>query len=289
MKWWGAPCLVTLMGEINARWPERDKSSDGMVGDARHAREHSDHNPDPSSSPPGVVRAVDIDVDLDGVARNSAPDVSLVVHCLLLHPATHYIIYNKVIWDRDYQFRPRDYLAVNPHGDPHTSHIHISILHGEEHNTTPWLAQLNIPEVDDMPWTKEQLTEIMQDAVRSTPFTNKDGKTYALQDIIASMDANILNIPNALLSSTVHTIDPSTGQDAEVHVSQALGRGAEATVIRQSEGITDGKSEPGIVTGMIDAIKAEIGSGNDEAQQALNELGKRLGARRGGKPSTTGS
>lgn len=53
---------VTLRNQVNNRWPDRDKRSDGAVGDADHAGRNSDHNPDSQ----GWVHAIDIDEDLRG-------------------------------------------------------------------------------------------------------------------------------------------------------------------------------------------------------------------------------
>ena len=49
-----------LRGQVNNRWPNRDKRSDGTKGDSAHAARVSDHNPDSK----GVVHALDIDEDL---------------------------------------------------------------------------------------------------------------------------------------------------------------------------------------------------------------------------------
>ena len=56
---------VTLRDQMNRRWPKRDKASDGWIGDASHQARPSDHNPDWSAG--GVVRAIDIDKDIDNV------------------------------------------------------------------------------------------------------------------------------------------------------------------------------------------------------------------------------
>ena len=61
--WRVAGCLLVLRDEINERWPERDKASDGMIGDAAHASSDSDHNPFIIDDGVGVVRALDVDVD----------------------------------------------------------------------------------------------------------------------------------------------------------------------------------------------------------------------------------
>jgi hypothetical protein len=51
-----------LRDQINKRWPNRDKASDGSKGDSAHATRISDHNPDGK----GLVHALDVDEDLRG-------------------------------------------------------------------------------------------------------------------------------------------------------------------------------------------------------------------------------
>ncbi|NHZ81885.1 hypothetical protein F2P44_21790 [Massilia sp. CCM 8695] len=110
--WHVAPSLLRLRAEINLRWPDRDKRSDGTIGDQSHCERPSDHNPNERSS----VNAVD--VDKDGIAPME------VVRAALLHPSTNYVIFNKTIWSREYGFRARQYTGANPH----TAHVHVSIL-----------------------------------------------------------------------------------------------------------------------------------------------------------------
>jgi murein L,D-transpeptidase YcbB/YkuD len=109
-----AASLRRLRDTLNRRWPDRDKRSDGWIGDAAHQARVSDHNPDPPSM---VVRARD--VDKDGV------HVPSVLGAALAHPATAYVIHNRRIWSRRVSFRPAAYEGSNPH----TGHIHVSILH----------------------------------------------------------------------------------------------------------------------------------------------------------------
>jgi hypothetical protein len=59
MTWKLAAAADTLRKQVNTRYPKRDKSSDGTIGDQAHKRRISDHNPDKS----GYVMALDLDED----------------------------------------------------------------------------------------------------------------------------------------------------------------------------------------------------------------------------------
>jgi len=60
---------IQLREQIDDAFPDRDRKSDGWIGDARHAASKSDHNPDPKT---GVVRALDIDSNLDKRANTAS-------------------------------------------------------------------------------------------------------------------------------------------------------------------------------------------------------------------------
>lgn len=62
MTWRLAHALETLRSQVNAKFPDRSKSSDGSIGDEGHSARTSDHNPDDH----GVVRAIDITHDPKG-------------------------------------------------------------------------------------------------------------------------------------------------------------------------------------------------------------------------------
>jgi hypothetical protein len=124
MAWHLAPSLVRLRGEINSKWPSRDKASDGSIGDPSHSARTSDHNPNSRRS----VNAIDI--DKDGI------NTSVIIAQAKSHPSTNYIIYRRKIYSRAHGFRSRPYSGANPHN----SHIHVSILQtsGAENSTVGW-------------------------------------------------------------------------------------------------------------------------------------------------------
>jgi len=59
---------IQLRKQIDDSFPDRDRTSDGWIGDTRHAARKSDHNPDEQ----GWVRAIDVDRDL---FKGSKPDI----------------------------------------------------------------------------------------------------------------------------------------------------------------------------------------------------------------------
>lgn len=124
--WYEAPALKTLLKEVNAAYPGRDRKSDGMIGDTAHAARKSDHNPDLSAG--GVVRARDF--DKDGLDKHA------LVQALITDDRVEYVIFEGLIYQRKYNFVPRKYTGVNGH----YGHVHVSLRHGKqwENDTRPW-------------------------------------------------------------------------------------------------------------------------------------------------------
>jgi hypothetical protein len=110
----------TLRNQINLAFPDRDKRSDGWIGDARHSATKSDHNPDKLSG--GVVRALDVDCDLGGPANNAFYLADQLRTLAKTDKRISYIIFNHKIASRISLWKWRKYRGSNPH----TSHVHIS-------------------------------------------------------------------------------------------------------------------------------------------------------------------
>ncbi|MEH0845742.1 peptidoglycan-binding protein [Micromonospora sp. CPCC 205711] len=132
-----APTLRVLRDEVNERWPNRDRTSDGWIGDAAHQARKSDHNPDADDS---SVNAIDI--DKDGI------DPLLVVCRCIQHPSTEYVIFDRTIWSSSRAFRAARYTGPNPHD----KHIHISVGHSssrEDSNRAWGIANSKAPKLGD--------------------------------------------------------------------------------------------------------------------------------------------
>ena len=106
--------------QIDDSYPDRDRTSDGWIGDVRHSARTSDHNPDSK----GVVRAIDIDRDLAGKKKpDLMPDLADQIRlCAKSDKRISYIIFDGKIASAKKSWRWRTYDGINKH----THHCHIS-------------------------------------------------------------------------------------------------------------------------------------------------------------------
>ena len=121
----------TLRAQINAKWPKRDKSSDGWIGDTRHQARPSDHNPDEN----GWVRAIDVDADLTKKYKDQSWDLAneLRLFAKAGEKRISYIIHHGKIASSRMNWKWRTYK-----GNPHTGHIHISFTPLGDNDKTPF-------------------------------------------------------------------------------------------------------------------------------------------------------
>jgi hypothetical protein len=116
-----AKCCRQALQDATARWPNRNRASDGIMGDAAHNRRKSDHN--------------------DGNAYDLTHDPANGVDCHTLSrqvindPRVTYVIWNHRIFNRSRAAEGwRNYTGANPH----TKHMHVSIRAAARDNLSPW-------------------------------------------------------------------------------------------------------------------------------------------------------
>jgi hypothetical protein len=153
--------LTRLRTDFNTACPNRDKASDGWIGDAAHMTEKSGHNPESSGKSEYTdgdkideVRAIDVDDDL------KTPGVTMlkVIQKILATPndlkRLKYIIYNRVIWSKSNGWRPRAYTGSSPH----TEHAHFSGDPAYDEDVTAW-SVLTLE--DNMPLTVDDIKALI--------------------------------------------------------------------------------------------------------------------------------
>lgn len=172
-EWRLAPSLATLRRETDALWPERNKASDGTIGNLAHAARASDHNPDAG----GVVRAWD-------VTRWIGPDgdvADLIVQHLRAtrDPRVSYIIWQRRICNsravdgaEPWAWRPYD------GSNPHDKHAHISVRSAPTgDDPSPWHLEDIV-----MPTAQEIAAAVLAHPVRCA----WDGRTRSVEDVLSS-------------------------------------------------------------------------------------------------------
>ncbi|TKG63093.1 glycoside hydrolase family 25 protein [Prauserella endophytica] len=132
MAWRVARSLLKLRDQINARYPNRNKASDGTIGDADHQNRNSDHNP---WYGPGIVTAMDITHDpAKGVDIDRLTDELQASR----DSRIKYVIANNLIMSGAGGPSPwvwRRYAGPNPH----TQHFHLSVVAAPAcDDTRPW-------------------------------------------------------------------------------------------------------------------------------------------------------
>ena len=111
-----------LREQFDDTFPDRDRRSDGWIGDTRHSARPSDHNPDKAT---GMVRAIDIDRDVyKGGKPDLMPDIADQIRLAAKRgdKRISYIIFNGRIASARMGWRFRKYKGSNPH----VAHCHIS-------------------------------------------------------------------------------------------------------------------------------------------------------------------
>ena len=111
---------IQLREQFDDCFSDRDRTSDGWIGDSRHSARKSDHNPDVE----GWVRAIDVDRDLSGKPKpDIMPDVADQLRLLAkTDKRLAYLIFDGKIASGKSAWRWRTYSGINKH----KHHLHIS-------------------------------------------------------------------------------------------------------------------------------------------------------------------
>ena len=120
-----------LREQFDDSFPDRDRTSDGWIADARHvAAGKSDHIPSIDSK---TVRAIDVDRDVSGKAKpDLMPDIADQIRLCAKagDKRISYIIFAGKIASPRMGWRWRKYSGINPHN----SHLHCSFTTKGDHD-----------------------------------------------------------------------------------------------------------------------------------------------------------
>lgn len=124
-----APAARAALTEATLLWPDRNRASDGIIGDAAHSA-GSDHR-DPDGD--GYAEAFDLTHDPEhGV------DCHVLSLWLMADPRVKYIIFNRRIWNPSVSPHWRPYSGASPH----THHMHVSLKDSARDDIRPWWVRL---------------------------------------------------------------------------------------------------------------------------------------------------
>jgi len=139
MSWKLAAAADTLRKQVNSRYPKRDKSSDGTIGDQAHKRRISDHNPDKS----GYVMALDLDED--GWPAHTFADQLIQYMRTSGDRRIKNVVYEGRVASGTYTDELWVWRSAPTLG--HAHHIHISFAEAGKHDGRPFpLPILNMPQ-----------------------------------------------------------------------------------------------------------------------------------------------
>jgi hypothetical protein len=118
---------VTLRDQLNAKFLNRDKRSDGWIGDSEHASRASFHNPDSR----GLVFGLDLDENFGigrwrngGAAKRFANELIAYSRSTLLgHDRVLHVVYEDQVASGTYR---SSFWKFRGKGYSHFQHIHIS-------------------------------------------------------------------------------------------------------------------------------------------------------------------
>jgi hypothetical protein len=132
---------VTLRDQLDARFPGRDKSSDGWIGDAAHAARGnaSQHNPDKN----GWVKALDVDANFGVGKWRNGRNAQALADQIVAYAASGLpganrvlnVVFNDQVASGTYK---ASWWKFRGKGYSHFQHVHISFTAKAEKDGQPW-------------------------------------------------------------------------------------------------------------------------------------------------------
>jgi glycosyl hydrolase family 25 len=266
-SWTVVPCLLTLRDEFNRLSPNRDKGSDGTIGDTAHTSS-SDHTPDEDSS---VLRDHDADeknevhaLDTDssgpwpGTGTQKQRYHSRVMAIIAGEKAKwldpndrcrlNYAIWDGKIYDKDNDFEPRTYTG----SDQHTGHGHFSARYETscENDTRPWGVIPLADQEEDIVTTQAEFNGLMHNFLRTD-----QGRTDVAWAILA-YDPNADASGDTPNGSVKNLTNPSKGNET-VGAATALERAQVAAQVAYQ------------VRDRVDEVKVELETVKSSLTQIL--------------------
>lgn len=189
--------LPVLFSQINDAAPRRRKDSDGLKGDAAHAKRKSEHNPE-HPAPPGNP---DYQVDAGDITHDPAngADMFEVTEAIRLSRDQRilYVIFNgRIFYSYVHNGVPAWTWQKYSGTDDHSGHAHISVNDVYHDETQPWAIGIDGMDTAD----KQQLTTVnwrilegliyLKDSVDD--HVNKVPQTNQLALAIKRIEAGIL-------------------------------------------------------------------------------------------------
>lgn len=232
--WYLNRALTGFRNAVNAAYPNRDKGSDGTIGDPAHAARSSDHNRDSD----GSVDAWDMDVDLR--SGNDAAAIAELKRVFQAHPSSSYWIHNDQISFRDEGWRPRSYAYAGANRNQHRHHVHWNTRGSHEGSTAPWILKEEDMAIGD------DIYHLLHDGRRPETLPQTAGG----------------GVPIAWLPREIGEV-----QKALSDLGSALALQAER-IARIEQHLTQGGGSPGVITQEMlnEAVRTVMGSVDNTPQ-----------------------
>jgi len=130
---------VTLRAQLDARFPGRDKASDGSIGNLEHSTRKSDHNPDSK----GWVHAVDLDSGFGRGKWRRGRNAKNLAKQLVQYAASglpgsdrvKYVVHTGQVASGTYRSK---WWVFRGRGYGHYQHIHVSFTQAAQKNGALW-------------------------------------------------------------------------------------------------------------------------------------------------------